>query len=109
MNDALQDIVIRLRDNQYKNEEQIRLGVVYRLLNELGWDIWNPQEVCTEFQAIRREDATRVDIALFLQPLLNRPDVFIEVKALGKLMPMLNAAEIQLRDYNRDNQAPIRY
>ena len=107
MNDALKDIVIRLRDNQYKNEEHIRLGVVYRLLNELGWDIWNPQEVCTEFQAIRREDATRVDIALFLQPLLNRPDVFIEVKALGKLMPMLNAAEIQLRDYNRDNQAAI--
>ncbi len=107
MNDALQDIVIRLRDNQYKNEEHIRLGVVYRLLNELGWNIWNPQEVCTEFQAIRREDATRVDIALFLQPLLDRPDVFIEVKALGKLMPMLNAAEIQLRDYNRDNQAAI--
>ena len=45
MNDALKDIVIRLRDNQYKNEEHIRLGVVYRLLNELGWDIWNPQEV----------------------------------------------------------------
>ena len=109
MKDALQDIVIRLRDNQYKNEEHIRLGVVYRLLKELGWNIWNPQEVCTEFQAIRREDATRVDIALFLQPLLNRPDVFIEVKALGKLtpIPMLNAAEIQLRDYNRDNQAAI--
>ena len=106
---ALQDIVSRLSDNQYKNEEHIRLGVVYRLLRELGWDIWNPQEVCTEFQAIRREDATRVDVALFLQPLLKRPDVFIEVKALGRLMPtqMLNAAEIQLRDYNRDNQAAI--
>ena len=109
MNDALVDIVSRLKDNQYKNEEHIRLGVVYRLLKELGWNIWNPQEVCTEFQAIRREDASRVDVALFLQPLLNRPDVFIEVKALGKLMPMpmLNAAEIQLRDYNRDNQAAI--
>ena len=107
MNDALQDVVFRLKANQYKNEEHVRLGVVYRLLKELNWDIWNPQEVCAEFQAIRREDATRVDIALFLEPTLNRPDVFIEVKALGKLMPALDAAEIQLRDYNRDNQAAI--
>ena len=84
MNDALQDIVIRLKNNQYKNEEHIRLGVVYRLLKELGWNIWNPQEVCTEFQATRREDATRVDVALFLLPLLNRPEAFIEVKALGE-------------------------
>lgn len=36
MKDALEDIVIRLRDNQYKNEEHVRLGVVYRLLKELG-------------------------------------------------------------------------
>ena len=107
MNDALENIVLRLKANQYKNEEHVRLGVVYRLLKELNWDIWNPQEVCAEFQAIRREDATRVDIALFLEPTLNRPDVFIEVKALGKLMPALDAAEIQLRDYNRDNQAAI--
>lgn len=107
MKKALLDIAVRLEGREYKNEEHIRLGVVCRLLEKLGWDIWNPKEVFTEFQAIRREDASRVDVALFMPPQLLRPAVFIEVKAPGRLLPNLDAAEIQLRDYNRDNQSDI--
>ena len=107
MTDVLQDIADRLRSSDYKNEEHIRIGVVLRLLTKLGWNIWNPKEVFTEFPAIPREDATRVDIALFMPPHLLRPAVFIEIKAQGKLLPILDSAEIQLRDYNRNNQADI--
>lgn len=107
MKDTLQDIATRLRNLDYKNEEHIRIGVVLRLLTKLGWDIWNPQEVFTELPAIPKEDATRVDIALFMPPQLLRPAVFIEIKAQGRLLPVLNSAEIQLRDYNRNNQADI--
>ncbi len=107
MKGALQDIITRLKCFQYKNEEHIRLGVVCRVLEKLGWDIWNPQEVNTEFQAMPREDATRVDIALFMPPQLIRPAVFVEIKAHGRLLPALEAAEIQVRDYNRNNQADI--
>ena len=55
-------------------------------------------------RATPHEDSTRVDIALFLTP--RRPDVFIEVKAVGKISSdSLQKAETRLRDYNRDNTA----
>lgn len=36
MKDVLQDIVVHMQSSHYKNEEHIRLGVVCRLLIELG-------------------------------------------------------------------------
>jgi len=107
MRATLEDIVSRLRQGNYKNEEHVRVAIVCRLLSKLGWDIWNPIEVNTEFPAIRSEDASRVDVALFMPPQLLRPAVFIEVKAVGKLAGSIEAAERQLRDYNRNNQAEI--
>lgn len=105
--ESLEDIVSRLRHGDYKNEEHVRLSLVCRLLTQLGWDIWNPREVYSEFGAIPSEDATRVDIALFMPPELVRPAVFIEVKAVGKLAQSRVFGETQLRDYNRNNQAQI--
>jgi hypothetical protein len=94
VNDALKGIVIRLRDNQYKNEEHLRLGAVYRLLNELGWDVWNPQEVCTEFQAIRRKDDPAVSLA----------DCFLLCLPIRLLLlywtDFLEATEICVRNWN---------
>ncbi len=107
MKDVLQDIVVHMQSLHYTNEEHIRLGVVCRLLVELGWDIWNPRAVRPEHSANSKEDATRVDLALFMPPQFVRPAVFIEIKAAGKLMPSLGLAETQLRDYNRNNQADI--
>ena len=107
MKDTLQDIVARLMNGEYKNEEHVRVALVCRLLRELGWEIWNPREVFTEYQAMPTEDATRVDVALFIPPQWLRPAVFIEVKAVGRLIPFLDSAELQLRDYNRNNQADL--
>ncbi len=104
---ALEDIANRLRNGDYKNEEHVRVAIVNRLLQRLGWDIWNPIEVHPEFSPIRSEDSTRVDIAAFLPPQHLRPAIFIEVKAVGKLATNLETAERQLRDYNRNNQAEI--
>ncbi|MFN5514800.1 MAG: hypothetical protein ACK5CA_08635 [Cyanobacteriota bacterium] len=99
------DIQEKLQDNVYKNEEHIRLSLVCRLLLTLGWDIWNPREVNTEFSAIPMEDKTRVDIALFAKG--STPSVFIETKTLGKLATGLSLSEVerQVRDYNRNNTA----
>ena len=104
---TLEDIISRLRHGDYKNEEHVRQAIVCRLLEKLGWDIWNPIEVNAEFPAIRSEDASRVDVALFMPPQWLRPAVFFEVKAVGKLSGSIEAAERQLRDYNRNNQAEI--
>lgn len=96
----------RLRSSAYKNEEHVRLSLVARIVQALGWDIWNPAEVNTEFIAIPHEDKTRVDMALFLPP-WKIPSVFIEIKAVGKMLPNLSEIEKQTRDYNRNNTALI--
>jgi len=107
MRSTLEDIAARLRTGDYKNEEHVRLAIVARLLNALGWNVWNPIEVNTEFSPVRNEDASRVDIAVFMPPQYHRPAIFIEVKAVGKLTANIDFAETQLRDYNRNNQAEI--
>ncbi len=100
---ALEDIRTKLKDGLYKNEEQIRFSLIGRILIELGWDIWNPKEVNTEFHVAKSEDNTKVDIALFVWP--NFPSVYIEIKAHSKIEQNLSNIEKQLRDYNRNNTA----
>ena len=104
MKDTISDICQKIANSAYKNEEHVRLSLVAPVLQKLGWNIWDPCEVNCEYNATPHEDSTRVDIALFSTP--RRPDVFIEVKAIGKIMSdSLQRAELQLRDYNRDNTA----
>ena len=101
MKDTLQDIQSKLREQAYRNEEQVRLSLVARVLQSLGWNIWDPSEVQAEFPAVPEEDKGRVDLALFVEPSI--PAVFIEVKATGKLENDLERTERQLRDYNRNH------
>jgi len=103
MKTVIEDIRKKLREGAYGNEEHVRLSLVTRLLLELGWDVWNPQEVNSEFVAVRHEDSTRVDLALFPRA-YSPPSVFMEIKAVGKLVD-ISRVEIQLRDYNRNNTA----
>jgi len=97
--DTLEDIQRRLRENQYRNEEHVRLSLVARILQEYGWDIWDPREVNAEFVPVPQEDNKRVDVALFAP--LSTPVVFIEVKPLGGITDLVQT-ERQLRDYNRN-------
>lgn len=103
----MKEILVEIREyinNKYfVNEENVRFSLVARLLQKLGWDIWNPKEVFTEYPVLPNEDFTRVDIALFEN--IFSPSVFIEIKAIGKLESDLSKHEIQLRDYNRNNTA----
>lgn len=103
MKEILVDIREKLRDNAYVNEEHVRLSLVARVVQQLGWDLWNPREVNAEFPAVPREDQSRVDVALFFATF--SPSVFIEVKAVGKLGGNIIPIERQLRDYNRNNTA----
>lgn len=103
MKDTLEEIRTKLKEGVYSNEEHIRFSLVGRILHKLGWNIWNPKEVYTEFPVARMEDNTKVDIALFLRA--NFPSVFIEIKGHTKLEQNLQSIEKQLRDYNRNNTA----
>ncbi|MEK0336541.1 MAG: type I restriction endonuclease [Nitrosopumilus sp.] len=105
MNEILAEIREYIENGYFKNEENVRFSLVARILKELGWDIWNPKEVTTEFNTVPNEDKSRVDIALFDKS--PTPSVFIEIKAIGKLDTNLVKYEFQLRDYNRNNTAPF--
>jgi hypothetical protein len=104
MLDTLTAIRQRLRAKDYHNEEHVRLALVARVVQQLGWDIWNPREVYAEFKATRKEDNTRVDLALFTHD-FEATTIFIECKGVGGLAQDLAAVEKQLRDYNRDHTA----
>lgn len=88
--------------NTYRNEEHVRVGIVLRLLGDLGWNVWDPSEVCCEYFPVRGEDRTRVDVALLTG---DDPWVFVEVKAVGLLEQNLSSIETQMRDYNRNMTA----
>jgi len=103
MREILEDIQDKLQEGFYYIEEHVRVCIVLRILQQLGWDIWNPTEVNTEFKTVPNEDATRVDVALFANQY--SPSVFIEIKAVGKMDGDLGRIEQQLRDYNRNNTA----
>jgi hypothetical protein len=104
MHEILLDIQQRLRRKEYRNEEHVRLSLVARVVQELGWDIWNPTAVYTEFKATKKEDHTRVDVALFTRDFEDTA-IFIECKGVGAFATDLAAVERQLRDYNRDHTA----
>jgi hypothetical protein len=103
MKDVLKDIRYKLENHLYQCEEHVRLSLVARILSELGWDIWNPLEVNSEYKPVPSEDATKVDIALFQTKYI--PTAYIEIKQHGKLEKEISRIEKQLRDYCRDNTA----
>jgi len=75
--ETLTNIITRLREGRFPNEQAISQGIVLPLLQELGWDIWDTNVVWPEFQT----GEGRVDFALCHPQ--SKPAVFIEVKQPG--------------------------
>jgi len=44
LREAFEDIRSKLNDGVYQNEEHVRLAVVARIVQALGWDIWDTAE-----------------------------------------------------------------
>ena len=78
LENTLGDIVSRLRQGRFPNEQAISQGIVLRILQELDWNTWDTSIVWPEFQT----GEGRSDFALCHPPM--KPTVFIEVKQLGK-------------------------
>lgn len=75
---TLADITARLKDRGYPNEQAISQGIVLRLLQELGWDTYDPNVVWPEYQT----GDGRADFAL-CHP-RSKPAIVIEVKHVGR-------------------------
>jgi len=87
---AIVDVRDKLRRGVFSNEDQVSKGVVMRLLQHIGWDVYDPTQVSSEFRIGNR----KVDYALRHGPFGSA--VLIEVKDVGKATP---AGEDQLFDY----------
>ena len=95
--ESLEQIANHLRLGRFPNEQAVSQGVVLRILNELGWDTYNPEIVWPEYSLGGR----RVDFALCFPP--RKPSVFIEVKQPGKG----DGADQQLFEYAFHEGVPM--
>lgn len=115
MKEIIENIRQLLNEGLFCDEQHVRFSLVGRICYALGWDIWNPAEFFTEYkvkrlpqQNISKEVSGRVDIALFNPEKSSEgAEVFIEVKAPGKLDSDLIAGETQLHLYNAYHKSAI--
>ncbi|MBM4404118.1 MAG: type I restriction enzyme HsdR N-terminal domain-containing protein [Candidatus Cloacimonetes bacterium] len=106
--DIVNDIRSKLKDNAYQKEEHVRLAIIARLCQALGWDIWNPEEFYTEYSIKLKSKEGSVDVALFNSLVKDKtPAVFFEAKMVGKLNGNIRDSEYQLMEYNQNNAALI--
>ena len=85
MKEIIKDIREKLLSNAYRKEEHVRIAIIARICQYLGWDIWDPEEFFTEYPIRLKTKEGSVDVALFHRLEGERtPDVFLELKAVGK-------------------------
>ena len=75
---TIADIVQKLREGRFPNEQSISQGIVLRVLSDLGWDVYDTNRVWPEYST----GEGRVDFALCAPP--RKPRSFVEVKQPGK-------------------------
>jgi predicted type IV restriction endonuclease len=92
--ERIQNLITR---GNLPNEASISQGIILPILQELGWDIYDPGFVVPEYSI----SGGRVDFALLDRR--NRPVVFIEVKMLGNI----ESAEEQLFTYAYHQGVPF--
>ena len=98
MQTLLEAIRERLSGSRYVNEAAISLGIVTPLLNALGWDTADPDQLVPEYSIPERG---RVDYALLGRG--GKPAVFIEVKGVGRALD----GDRQLFEYSFHHGVPL--
>lgn len=104
-----------LEKDSYRNEQHVRGCLVTRVLDKLGWDVWNPDAFYTELKVEKLTSPHdgkvykgRVDIAL--RKRVNKEyksQIFIETKAVGKLKPNIDNHRRQLEAYSLKYNVPM--
>ncbi len=79
--EAAENILNRIDSVKGRGEQATKQAMVLPMLDALGYDIWNPNEVCPEFEAdtaVKKSgQKEKVDYAIILR---DQPRIFIEVK-----------------------------
>src|SRR5918997_6831152 len=93
----LLDIRTGIKAGRYVNEATVSQGIVQRLLNALGWPVYDTEVVAPEFSL----GARRADYALCHPP--REPTILIEVKQVGQS----RGADRQLFEYAFHKGVPM--
>src|SRR5918997_2481577 len=97
MKEDLLDIRTGIKVGRYVNEAAISQGIVQRLLDDLGWPVYDTEVVAPEYSL----DTRRVDYALCHPP--RDPVILIEVKQVGQS----KGADRQLFEYAFHRGVPM--
>jgi len=90
-----------LREGRYLNEAEVIQGVILPILLELGWPVDDTSVVVPQHKTDSKNH--QVDLALCLQ--YRKPQVYIEVKAVGKIDP--ESSVEQLFNYALQSGEPV--
>ena len=97
LEDTLMQVQENLRKGLFPNEAAVSTGAVLPILNDLGWQVFNPSVVTPEFTV----EGRRVDYALCRSN--GQPVVFLEVKRVGRA----DRGERQLFEYAFHRGVPL--
>lgn len=97
MRDDILDISAGIKAGRYVNEATVSQGVVQRLLNKLGWPVYDTEVVAPEYSL----GTKRADYALCHPP--REPVILVEVKQVGQS----KGADRQLFEYAFHKGVPM--
>lgn len=97
LSETIRDIRIRLGRGEYGDEAKVSQGIVMRVLQDLGWPVFDTGVVVREYSIRSR----RVDYALVGK--FAKPAILLEVKRVGRI----EVGEQQLFEYAFHGGAPI--
>jgi hypothetical protein len=79
----LRAVLIQIRDgiarNAYPNETAVRTQIVQRILHELGWNVFDPDQVYNEYPLKLGRTSRRIDLALCVKD--RKPRCIVELKS----------------------------
>lgn len=83
LRDVVRDVISKIRRYQDRNigEQNTKASLIEPVLEALGWDVRDPDEVFREFKA--KSVDSPVDYALTI---LRKPRLFVEAKGLGETL-----------------------
>lgn len=115
MKEIIKDICKKLEMKAYHMEEHVRIGIVARICQSLGWNIWDPAEFYTELPVPKLrapkhgvQDQGNVDVALIkLVKYKREKHVFFEVKSVNNMYKDIRNSRGQLEEYSLKFNVPL--
>ncbi len=93
--------------NAYPNETAVRTQIVQPILHALGWDVYDPEQVCAEYSLRLKTTTRRIDLALCVS---NRnPRCIVELKSTEHALKTIGRSDgdRQLFEYSFHAGAPL--